>query len=95
MSGLRILYSVLVNTTYSITRAQSQLPGLVRETAKSGAIAITRHDETVAYLISADRMEAIAETMEVLANPDAMRALRDYEAGQTRMHPLAAIDDEG
>lgn len=87
-------YSFIVKTTYSITKAQSQLPGLVRETAKSGAIAITRHDETVAYLVSADRMDAIAETMEVLANPEAMRALRDYESGRTRMRPLAALDNE-
>jgi antitoxin YefM len=67
---------------------------LVRETAGGGSVAITRHDETVAYVISRDRMEAIVETMEILANPDAMRALRDYEAGKTRLLPLEALDRE-
>jgi len=81
--------------TYSISRAQSNLPRLVRETANNGAVAITRHDETVAYVVSKERMEAIVETMEILANPSAMRALRDYEKGRTRFHPLEAIADEG
>ena len=84
-----------MKTTYSISRAQSNLPRLVRESADGGAIAITRHDETVAYVVSRERMEAIVETLEILASPDAMRALREYERGKTRFHPLEAISDEG
>ena len=84
-----------MKTTYSITQAQSQFPGLVRESAHSGAVAITRHDETVAYVVSRDRLEAIMETMEILANPRARRALREYEAGRMRFRPVEALDDEG
>jgi len=84
-----------MTTTYSISRAQSNLPRLVRESADGGAIAITRHDETVAYVVSRERMEAITETMEVLANPKAMRALRAYEKGKTKFLPIEAIEDEG
>jgi len=84
-----------MKTTYSISRAQSNLPHLVRESADCGTIAITRHDETVAYVVSRDRMEAMVETMEILAAPDAMRELRKYEAGKTRFHSIKAIDDEG
>lgn len=84
-----------MNSTYSITQAQSQFPGLVRETADGAAIAITRHDETVAYLVSRERMEAIVETMELLANPEAMRAVRRHKAGKTRFHPIEALGDEG
>lgn len=69
--------------TYSISKAQSHLPRLVRESADE-TIAITRHDETVAYVVSRDRMEAMVETMEVLADPKAMKALRDYEQGKTK-----------
>jgi antitoxin YefM len=83
-----------MKNTYSISRAQSNLPRLVRESA-DGAIAITRHDETVAYVVSRERMEAIVETMEVLANPAAMRALRDYEKGKTRFRTVEDIPDEG
>ena len=84
-----------MNNTYSISRAQGNLPRLVRESATEGAVAITRHDETVAYVVSRERMEAIVETMEILANPSAMRALRDYEKGKSRFLPLEALDDEG
>ena len=84
-----------MKTTYSITNAQSNFPGLVREASAGDAVAITRHNETVAYVISRERMEAIIETMEVLADPKAMKAIRDYEAGKTRFHPLQALDDEG
>lgn len=84
-----------MKTTYSITNAQSNFPGLVREAAGGDAIAITRHNETVAYVVSRERMEAIVETMEILADPDAMKTIRDYEAGKTEFHPLKALDDEG
>ena len=81
-----------MKNTYSIAHAQSQLPRVVRESADGGAVAITRHDETVAYIVSRERMEAIVETMEVLANPTAMRALRAYERGGLRFHPLESLD---
>lgn len=83
-----------MKSTYSISRAQNQFPRLVRE-AEAGAIAITRHDETVAYVVSRERMEAIVETMEVLANPDAMRALRLYERGRMSFHPIEDLGDAG
>ena len=84
-----------MKNTYSIAKAQSNLPGLVRESADSGTIAITRHDETVAYVVSRERMEAIMETLDILANPKAMRAVREYERGKTRFHPVGAIGHEG
>ena len=83
-----------MKTTYSITRAQHDFPRLVRESAGSEAIAITRHDETVAYLVSRERMEAMVETMEVLADPKATRAIRDYERGKTTFHPIESLDIE-
>ena len=83
-----------MKSTYSISRAQSRFPRLVRETS-GGAIAITRHDETVAYVISRERMEAIVETMEILSKPAAMRALREYERGKTTFHPVEAINADG
>ena len=84
-----------MKTTYSISKAQSNFPRLVRESAEGGAIAITRHDETVAYVVPRERMEAIVETMEILANPRAIKAVRDYERGRVRFHPLEAAGDEG
>jgi prevent-host-death family protein len=84
-----------VKTTYSISGAQSQFPRVVRETAEGGAISITRHDETVAYVVSRERMDAIVETMEILANPAAARAIVDYRKGATKFKSIEALDDEG
>lgn len=83
-----------MNNTYSVTRAQSRFPQVVRESA-DGAIAITRHDETVAYVVSRDRMEAIVETMEILAHPAARRALQRFEDGKTGFQGVEALDAEG
>lgn len=83
-----------MKTTYSITLAQRNFPGLVKETASGEAVAITRHDETVAYVVSAEQMEAMVETMEVLADENAMRSIRDYERGGMRMISLDEIGDD-
>jgi len=78
--------------TYSVTDAQTNLPRLLKDAVEEGSIAITRHQETVAYLVSRERMEAIMETLELLGKPAAMKAVRDYEAGKTKFLPLVVLD---
>ena len=39
-------------------------------------------------------MEMILETMELLANPKAMKALRDYESGKSKSRPLRQVEKE-
>ena len=78
-------------TTYSITEAQAKFPSVVREAAEHPVL-ITRRDKVVGYLLSPERFEALLETMEILANPKAMKAIRDYEAGKTKFHPLSVLD---
>lgn len=80
-------------TTYSITEAQANFPAVVREAAEH-PIVITRRDKVVGYLLSPERFEAILETMEILANPEAMKAIRDYEQGKTKFYPLSVLDEE-
>lgn len=80
-------------TTYSITEAQAKFPSVVREAAEHPVV-ITRRDKVVGYLLSPERFEAILETMEILANPEAMKAIRDYEAGKTKFHPLSVLDEK-
>ena len=53
---------------------------------------ITNQGRAVAVLVSIERMEAIAETMEVLADPKAMTAIRKHREGTARYHDLAALD---
>jgi prevent-host-death family protein len=81
-------------TTYSITEAQAKFPALVREAAEHPVV-ITRRDKVVGYLLSPERFEAILETMEILANPEAMKAIRDAEEGKTKYHPISILDEPG
>lgn len=81
-------------TTYSITQAQAKFPAVVRE-ASERTVAITRRDKVVGYLLSPERFEAMLETMEILANPEAMKAIRDSESGRTKYVPLSALDGLG
>ena len=82
-----------MKTTYSITSAQANFPKLVRESEHS-LVAIKRRDETVAFVISRERMESILETMEILANPKAMKALKDAREGKTKYYPLESLDED-
>jgi prevent-host-death family protein len=81
-------------TTYSITEAQAKFPAVVREAAEHPVV-ITRRDKVVGYLLSPERFEAILETMEILANPEAMKAIRDAEEGKTKYHPISILDEPG
>lgn len=80
-------------STYSVSRAQSQLPRLIKEAEEGRPIAISRRDETVAYIVSRERFEAIAETMEILASPAARRAIDDHRKGRLKFLSLAALDE--
>ncbi len=80
-----------MSSTYSVTEAQTQLPRLIRQAEQGDAVRIRRRNDTVAYLISRERMEAIVETMELLANPDAVRAIAAHRAGKTKFLPLSAL----
>jgi antitoxin YefM len=74
-----------------VTEAQTQLPRLIRQAEQGDAVRIRRRNDTVAYLVSRERMEAIVETMELLANPDAVRAIAAHRAGKTKFLPLSAL----
>lgn len=78
--------------TYSVTEAQAGLPSILRE-AEDQPIIITRRDKTVGYILSPERFEAMLETMEIMANPEAMDAIRDYKAGKTKFLPLDSLDE--
>lgn len=79
--------------TYTVTAAQSALPRLVREAEQGRPVAIRRRDDTVAYIVSRERLEAIVETMEILGNPDARKAIEKHRAGKTRFAPLSDLDE--
>lgn len=77
----------LVKTTYTVTQAQAALPRLLKQ-AKTDLVTVTRRDEPVAFLVSRERMEAFVETLEIMADPAAIKQVQDYERGKMKFHPL-------
>jgi prevent-host-death family protein len=78
---------------YTIKEAQRNMAAMVR-TAERGELAtITRHNNPVAYVIGAERLGAIAETMEIIANPEAMKAIRAAESGRGRSYPVEELPE--
>lgn len=67
---------------------------MVKRAEKGELAVVTRHDKPVAYVISAERMEAMLETMELLSNPEFMRALEADRSGTTKYHSLEAIAED-
>jgi antitoxin YefM len=83
-----------MDSTVTISELQAQAPKCVRRAEREGTVTIARHGRAVAFLISRDRMEAIIETLEIMASPKAMKAVRDYEAGKARMKDVSCLDEK-
>ena len=77
-----------MKTSYSIAAGQKNFPEVVAASEKGEPIPIERHGETVAYVISKDRFDAVLETMELLSNQEFADTLRTYEAGETKWTSL-------
>jgi prevent-host-death family protein len=82
-----------MDSTVTITELQAQAPRCVRRAEKNGSVTIARHGRTVAFLVSRERMEAIIETLEIMGNPKAMKALRNYEAGRCKLKDVSCLDE--
>jgi prevent-host-death family protein len=80
-----------VENTYTIKEAQSHFPSLVKEAEAGDSMVITRHGKTVAYMISAERMEALAETLQILSDEKAMKAIREAQGGRTKFHSVDSL----
>ena len=63
--------------SYTVKTAQQQFSAVVRE-AQEHPVTITKQGKAVAVMMSVERLEAIAETMEILADPAAMAAIRAH-----------------
>ena len=61
--------------------------------AENVPVVITRRDKVVGYLLSPERMEGILETVEILADPKATKAVRSAREGKTKYHALSILDE--
>lgn len=78
--------------SYTIKTAQQHFSSVVQEAADH-PVTITKQGRAVAVMISIERMEAIAETMEILADPKAMSAIRRHREGKATYHPVSALEE--
>ena len=78
--------------TYTIKSTQQKFSALVAEAADH-PVTLTKQGRAVAVLISIERMEAIGETMELLADPHAMSAIRKHREGAAVYHDVSALDE--
>lgn len=77
--------------SYTIKDAQQKFSAVVQESADH-PLTITKQGRAVAVIMSVDRMEAIAETMEILAGPKAMAAIRKHREGRAVYHDVSALE---
>ena len=83
-----------MNATVTLEQAQAQLPKLLRRAEKDGCFAVSKHGKTVGFFISLDRAEALVETLEIMGDPRAMKAIRDYQAGRMRFKDVDQLDED-
>lgn len=76
--------------TLTVTKAQSGLPKLCRD---KKPILITTHNKPVSVLLPIEDYDALIETMDLLANPKAMRTLRAAKAGKLKYRALNLKDE--
>jgi hypothetical protein len=77
--------------TLTITQGQAQFPASCR---KEKTTAITRNGEVVSFIVPRRKMADLLEQMEILANPEAMKAINSARAGKTKDYPLSILDED-
>ncbi len=76
-----------MKSTYDVARAKAIFPRLLRE-AQDHIVTITRRGKQVTYILSREKLESMIETLEIMSNAKAMKAIRAAQANRTRYYPL-------
>lgn len=79
--------------TYSVKDLQRETAAAIRAAESGRLVTITRRDTPVVHVISAARLGAILETMELLADPAFQVAARQARAGKGKYFPASALAD--
>jgi hypothetical protein len=77
--------------TLTVTQGQAQFPALCR---KDKTTAITRNGEVVSFIVPRQKMADLLEQMEIMSNPEAMKAIHRAKTGKGTYHPLSVLDEE-
>jgi PHD/YefM family antitoxin component YafN of YafNO toxin-antitoxin module len=82
-----------MNSTMTISKLNQNGSRAVKIAREQGQLAITEHGETVAFILSAERVDGILDTLEILGDGEAMKTIRAYEAGKLKMKDAGCLDD--
>lgn len=82
-----------METSITMSRLNRNGSAAVQLARENGQVAITDQGETVAFILSADRVEALLDTLEVLGDVGAMKAIKNYKAGRLPMKNVACLND--
>ena len=80
-----------VKSTFSVTEAQANLPRIIRS---ASIVGISKHHKVAGFYVPRERFEALLETMELLANPSAMKTLKQAKSGKLKYRTLAEVEPE-
>jgi len=80
-----------------ITKVKKEFLDIIKEmTAEDSTIAVTKNGKPVGVMMTPERYEGLLETIEILADPGIMKALkaseRDFRAGKVYTHKDAWAD---
>lgn len=78
--------------TYSVKELQRETAAAVRAAESGRLVTVTRRNTPVVHVISAARLGAILETMELLADPKFMAAVKQERRGRGRYVPASALE---
>ena len=84
----------MIDSTLTVSDLQRETPKIIREIGEKGVCGITRNGRLMAYLVSKEKIEAMIETMEITANPAAMKAVKEYEEGKMTFKPVECLDED-
>lgn len=80
-----------MKSTLTVTQAQAQFPALCRS---GQTVAVTKHGEVTYFMVPKKRMEDLLEQMEIMANLEAMTAIKKARQGKGKYHELSALDEK-
>ena len=82
-----------MKSNVGISQARKRFPALVKSAEQGHVVTITRRAAPVACMMSFERLGAMFETLEIMADPAAMKAIRDHKAGKLKLYELADLPD--
>jgi prevent-host-death family protein len=83
----------MVKNTYSVKELQRETAAALRAAESGRLVTITRHERPVVHVISAERLGAMLETMELLANHKFTAQLEKLRAGKLKFRSASSLAD--